>query len=190
MIPIVLQNDGGKERSFDIYSRLLRDRIIMCHGEIEDNMATLIVAQLLFLQSEDNNKPIHLYINSPGGVCTAGLSIVDTINILKCPVYTYCMGQCASMGAVLLSCGEKGKRFILPHARVMIHQASFGARGQIEDVRRTFEEGNRINEMLLKILAKNCDKTEEELKKDMDRDCWLSSEDSVKYGIVDNILTK
>ena len=190
LIPMVLENDGGNERSFDIYSRLLRDRIIMCHGPVEDNMASLIVSQLLFLQSEDSSKPIHLYINSPGGSVISGLGIIDTMNIVSCPVYTYCFGQCASMGLMILSCGDKGNRYVLENARIMGHTVSSGCEGKIQDMRIAVEESNRLNDLLMSMLAKNSGKSIEEIKRDMDRDFFMSADEAVKYGLVDKVLTK
>lgn len=188
LIPMVLENDGGHERSFDIYSRLLRDRIVMCHGQVEDNMASLIVAQLLYLQSEDSSKPVHMYINSPGGSVISGLSIIDTMNIIKCPVYTYCMGQCASMGLVILSSGEKGCRHVLSNARIMGHTVSSGCEGKIQDMKIAVEESNRLNDILMKMIADNCGKDVKQVKKDMDRDFFMSAQEAVDYGIADKIL--
>lgn len=190
LVPMVLENDGGNERSFDIYSRLLRDRIIMCHGTVEDNMSALIVSQLLYLQSEDANKPIHLYINSPGGSVIAGLAIIDTMNIITCPVYTYCLGQCASMGLMILSCGDKGNRYVLENARIMGHTVSSGCEGKIQDMKIAVKESDRLNDILMEMLAKNCGKDVKQIKKDMDRDFFMSAEEVVKYGLVDKVLKK
>ena len=185
---MVVSNDGGQERSFDIYSRLLRDRIIVCHGQVEDNMASVVVAELLFLQSEDSSAPIHLYINSPGGSVIAGLSIIDTMNLIKNPVYTYGMGQCSSMGAMILSSGEKGKRFVLPNARVMIHTVASGCEGHINDMKVSLKETDRLNELLMNMLVKNTGKDIDVIKKDTDRDYFMNAKEAVEYGIADKVL--
>ena len=188
LVPMVIVQEGHGERSYDIFSRLLKERIIMVSEDVNDTMSSVIVSSLLYLQSEDPEAPIHMYINSPGGVCTAGLAIYDTMKLVSNPIYTYCMGQCCSMGSVLLSGGDKGKRFILPNARVMVHQASGGCEGKMVDMEISLKEGLRINQVLTKILAENCGKTEEEMKKYMDRDYFMDAEQSIAFGIVDKIL--
>ena len=190
LVPMVVEQTSRGERAFDIFSRLLKDRIIFIVGGIDDYVANLIVAQLLFLESEDPKKDIFMYINSPGGVITSGLSILDTMNYLKCDVSTVCFGQAASMGAVLLSCGAKGKRFALPNSRVMIHQPLGGARGQATDIEIQAKEILTLKEKLNKILA---DKTNQSLKKiasDTERDYFMNAEEAVKYGLVDEVLTQ
>ena len=182
LIPMVVEKTSGGERAYDIYSRLLKDRIVFVSGEIEDEMANAIVAQLLFLQAEDAKKEISMYINSPGGSVTAGLAILDTMRMVKCPVATYCVGQAASMGAILLSAGEKGKRHALPNARIMIHQPWGGAQGKASDIEITAKE------ILNGILADASDKTVEEVTKDTDRDHFMSAEEAKKWGIVDKVL--
>lgn len=188
MIPTVIEKTGNHEKAYDIYSRLLIDRIIFISGEVNDEMANAICAQLLFLQSQDAKKQINVYINSPGGVVTAGLAILDTMNYVKCPIATYCMGQAASMGAVLLSAGTKGKRYALPHARIMIHQPSGGAQGKMSDIEISYKEGQRLKDMLNEILAINCDKTKEEIEAATDRDNFMSATGAVKFGIIDKVL--
>ena len=187
-IPMVVEKTGGGERAYDIYSRLLKDRIVFVSGEIEDEMANAIVAQLLFLQAEDSKKEISMYINSPGGSVTAGLAILDTMRMVKCPVATYCVGQAASMGAILLSAGEKGKRHALPNARIMIHQPWGGAQGKASDIEITAKEILRLKEILNGILADASGKTLEEVTKDTDRDHFMSAEEAKKWGIVDKVL--
>ena len=188
LIPMVVEKTSGGERAYDIYSRLLKDRIVFVSGEIEDEMANAIVAQLLFLQAEDAKKEISMYINSPGGSVTAGLAILDTMRMVKCPVATYCVGQAASMGAILLSAGEKGKRHALPNARIMIHQPWGGAQGKASDIEITAKEILRLKEILNGILADASGKTLEEVTKDTDRDHFRSAEESKKGGIVDKVL--
>ena len=188
LIPMVVEKTSGGERAYDIYSRLLKDRIVFVSGEIEDEMANAIVAQLLFLQAEDAKKEISMYINSPGGSVTAGLAILDTMRMVKCPVATYCVGQAASMGAILLSAGEKGKRHALPNARIMIHQPWGGAQGKASDIEITAKEILRLKEILNGILADASDKTVEEVTKDTDRDHFMSAEEAKKWGIVDKVL--
>ena len=190
MIPYVIENDGKGERSYDIYSRLLKDRIVMLTDEIEDRMASAIVAQLLFLEAQDPDKDIYLYINSPGGVVTSGMSIYDTMNYIKPDVCTICIGQAASMGSFFLFFGAKGKRYILPNARVMIHQPLGGAQGQATDREIRTKEILRIKENLNTILAKNTGQKLSKIIKDTDRDCFMSASEAVEYGIVDTILTK
>ena len=188
LIPMVVEKTGGGERAYDIYSRLLKDRIVFVSGEIEDEMANAIVAQLLFLQAEDAKKEISMYINSPGGSVTAGLAILDTMRMVKCPVATYCVGQAASMGAILLSAGEKGKRHALPNARIMIHQPWGGAQGKASDIEITAKEILRLKEILNGILADASGKTLEEVTKDTDRDHFMSATEAKKWGIVDKVL--
>ena len=188
LIPMVVEKTCGGERAYDIYSRLLKDRIVFVSGEIGDEMANAIVAQLLFLQAEDSKKEISMYINSPGGSVTAGLAILDTMRMVKCPVATYCVGQAASMGAILLSAGEKGKRHALPNARIMIHQPWGGAQGKASDIEITAKEILRLKEILNGILAEASGKTVEDVTKDTDRDHFMSAEDAKTWGIVDKVL--
>ena len=188
LIPMVVEKTSGGERAYDIYSRLLKDRIVFVSGEIEDEMANAIVAQLLFLQAEDSKKEISMYINSPGGSVTAGLAILDTMRMVKCPVATYCVGQAASMGAILLAAGERGKRYALPNARIMIHQPWGGAQGKASDIEITAKEILRLKEILNGILADASGKTLEEVTKDTDRDHFMSAEEAKRWGIVDKVL--
>ena len=188
LIPMVVEKSGQGERAYDIYSRLLKDRIVFVGGEIEDDMANAVVAQLLFLQAQDPEKEVSMYINSPGGSVTAGLAILDTMRMVKCPVATYCVGQAASMGAVLLAAGEKGRRFALPHARIMVHQPWGGAQGKASDIEITAREILRLKEMLNGILAEASGKTPEEVLKDTDRDHFMSAEEAKAWGIVDKVL--
>ena len=176
LIPMVVEKTGSGERAYDIYSRLLKDRIVFVSGEIEDNMANAIVAELLFLQAEDPKKEISMYINSPGGSVTAGLAILDTMKMVKCPVATYCVGQAASMGAVLLAAGEKGRRRALPNARIMIHQPWGGAQGKATDIEITAKEIMRLKDVLNRILAEASGRTLEEVTRDTDRDYFMSAE--------------
>ena len=189
-IPYVVEKTGRGERSYDIYSRLLKDRIVMLSGEVNDQVASTIVAQFLFLEAEDPEKDIYFYINSPGGVVTAGMAIFDTMNYIRPKVATICIGQAASMGAFLLSSGEKGKRYALPHARVMIHQPLGGAQGQASDIAIQAEEILRMKAELNAILAKNTGQTIKKLEKDTDRDNFLSAQESLDYGIIDEVLVK
>lgn len=188
LIPMVVEKSGSGERAYDIYSRLLKDRIVFVSGEIEDGMANAIVAQLLFLQAEDDQKEISMYINSPGGSVTAGLAILDTMKMVKCPVATYCVGQAASMGAILLSAGEKGRRHSLPNARIMIHQPWGGAEGKASDIEITANEILRLKKILNQILADGSGKTLDEVTKDTDRDHFMSATEAQKWGIVDKVL--
>lgn len=188
LIPMVVEKSGGGERAYDIYSRLLKDRIVFVGGEVEDGMANAIVAQLLFLQAEDPQKEISMYINSPGGSVTAGLAILDTMKMLKCPVATYCVGQAASMGAILLSAGAKGKRHALPNARIMIHQPWGGAQGKASDIEITAREILRLKDVLNGILAEASGKSLEDVQKDTDRDHFMSAEESKAWGIVDRVM--
>ena len=188
LVPMVVEADGKGERAYDIYSRLLKDRIVFVGGEIEDGMANAIVAQLLLLQAQDPKTPISMYINSPGGSVTAGLAIYDTMRFLKCPVATYCVGQAASMGAILLSGGTRGQRFALPNARIMIHQPWGGAQGKASDIEITAREILRLKEILNGILAANADKSQEAVAADTDRDHFLSAEEAKVWGIVDRVI--
>ena len=188
--PYVIEKTSRGERSYDIYSRLLKDRIVMLSGEIHDELAASIVAQLLFLEAEDPDKDIYLYINSPGGVITSGFSIYDTMNYIKPSVCTICIGQAASMGAFLLSCGEKGKRFALPNSRIMIHQPLGGARGQATDIEIQAKEILRMKEILNEILAKNTGQKLAKIAKDTDRDFFMSAGEAKDYGIIDKVLEK
>ena len=190
MVPMVVEQTGQGERAFDIYSRLLKDRIILLGTPINDEVANLIVAQLLFLQAEDPKKDIDLYINSPGGVVTAGMAIYDTMQILSCDVRTYCIGQCASMGAVLLAAGAPGKRFALPNSRIMIHQPLGGAEGQATDIEIHTKEILRMRQNLNGILAHHTGQSLKKIEKDTDRDFFMSAEEAVKYGLVDKVVSK
>jgi len=190
LVPIVVEQTARGERSYDIYSRLLKERVIFLVGQVEDHMANLVVAQLLFLESENPDKDIHLYINSPGGSVTAGMSIYDTMQFIKPDVSTMCIGQAASMGALLLAGGEKGKRFALPHSRMMIHQPSGGAQGQASDIHIQAQEILKVRERLNKVLAFHTGQDIEIIARDTDRDNFLSSEEAVTYGLVDSVLEK
>ena len=189
-IPYVVEQTGRGERSYDIYSRLLKDRIIMMSGEVNDQVASTIVAQLLFLEAQDPDKDIYFYINSPGGVITSGLAMFDTMNYIKPDIVTICIGQAASMGAFLLSSGAKGKRYALPNARIMIHQPSGGAQGQSTDIQIQAEEIQRLKDTLNEIMAENCGKKSKELEKDTERDNFMSSQEAMNYGLIDKVLTK
>lgn len=188
--PIVIENTSYGERSYDIYSRLLKDRIIFLGTEINDNVANAIVAQLLFLEAEDPEKDITMYINSPGGVVTAGMAIYDTMNYIKPDVQTICVGQAASMGAFLLSAGTKGKRFSLENSRIMIHQPLGGTQGQAVDIEIHAKEILRLKKTLSEILAKNCGKSLEDIYRDTDRDNFMSAEEAVEYGIIDKVIKR
>lgn len=187
LVPMVIEKTAGGERSFDIFSRLLKERIIFVSGEVRDEMANLIVAQLLFLESEDPKKDIFLYVNSPGGSVTAGLSIIDTMHHIKPDVSTVCMGMAASMGSLILSQGAKGKRYILPNAEVMIHQPSGGAYGQASDIDITAKHILKTREKLNKMMAKATGKKITQVAADMDRDFYLDAEEAMTYGIVDKV---
>jgi ATP-dependent Clp protease protease subunit len=189
LVPMVIEQTSRGERSFDIYSRLLKERVIFIVGPIEDQMANLVVAQLLFLESENPDKDIHLYINSPGGSVTAGLSIYDTMQFIKPDVSTMCVGQAASMGAFLLSGGTKGKRLILPNARTMIHQPSGGAQGQASDIEIQAKEILFLRERLNRMLSEHTGQSMEVIERDTERDRFMSAEQSVEYGLVDQVLT-
>lgn len=189
-IPYVIEQTGRGERSYDIYSRLLKDRIIMLSGEVNDAVASSIVAQLLFLEAQDPDKDIYFYINSPGGVITSGLSIFDTMNYIKPDIVTICIGQAASMGAFLLASGTKGKRYALPNARIMIHQPLGGAQGQATDIQIQAKEIQRLKDTLNEILAEKTGQKLKAVEKDTDRDFFMSSAEAVEYGLLDKVLTK
>jgi len=189
-VPIVVEKTGRGERSYDIYSRLLKDRIIMLSGEVNDAVSASIVAQLLFLEAEDPDKDIFLYINSPGGVITSGMSIFDTMNYIKPDVCTICIGQAASMGAFLLSSGAKGKRYALPHARIMIHQPLGGAQGQATDIQIQAKEIQRMKDELNGILAEQTGQPIEKIQADTERDFFLGAKEAREYGLVDKVLTR
>ncbi len=188
LVPMVVEQTGRGERAYDIYSRLLKDRIVFIGTPIDDHVANLVVAQLLFLQSDDPKKDIHLYINSPGGSVTAGLAIYDTMQFVTCDVVTYCVGMAASMGAVLLSAGAKGKRYALPNSDIMIHQVSGGAQGQASDVERQVEFMFKLKKRLIGILARHTGKDEETVGRDSDRDYYMSAEEAKVYGLVDEVV--
>jgi len=190
LIPIVVEQTNRGERSYDIYSRLLKDRIIILGTPINDDVANTIIAQLLFLESEDPDKDINIYVNSPGGVVTSGLAIYDTIQFLKAPVSTICVGQAASMGAVLLAAGAKGKRYALPNARIMIHQPSGGTQGQATDIEIQAKEILKIRERLNQILAHHTGQTFEKISDDVERDFFMSAEECKAYGLIDEVLSK
>ena len=190
LVPYVVERSGREERVFDIYSRLLKDRIIFLQGSIDDASANLIVAQMLFLQFDDPKADIHLYVNSPGGSVTAGMSIYDTMQYVTCDVATYCIGQAASMGAVLLTAGAKGKRNALPHARVMIHQPLAGTEGTTTEILLHLKEFQRLKKELNEILLKHTGQTLERIERDTDRDKFMSPRESLEYGFVDNVLER
>lgn len=190
LVPMVVESTSRGERAYDIYSRLLKDRIIIMGSPVNDTVASSIMAQLLFLESEDPEKDINFYINSPGGVVSAGLAIYDTIQHIKCDVATTCMGMAASMGAVLLTAGTKGKRSCLPHSRVMIHQPLGGTRGQASDIEIEAREILRVKKELSQILADHSDKTVEQIMEDSDRNNWMTAQEAKDYGLIDNVLTK
>jgi len=187
-IPMVIEQAGRVERAYDIYSRLLKDRIIFIGTGIDDNVANVVIAQMLFLQMEDVNKDINMYINTPGGVITAGLAIYDTMQFVKCDIATYCVGQAASMGAVLMAAGTKGKRFSLPNSRIMIHQPWGGTQGTAEDVLRHTDEILRLRDNLNGILSKHTGQTVEKIKKDTDRDNFMSAMEAKNYGLIDEVV--
>ncbi|MCX6077608.1 MAG: ATP-dependent Clp endopeptidase proteolytic subunit ClpP [Campylobacterales bacterium] len=189
-IPYVVEKTGRGERSYDIYSRLLKDRIVMLSGEVNDSVASSIVAQFLFLEAEDPEKDIYFYINSPGGVVTAGMAIYDTMNYIRPNVATICIGQAASMGAFLLCSGQKGKRYALPHARIMIHQPLGGARGQATDIAIQAKEILRMKAELNELIAKNTGQSVETIEKDTDRDNFMSAKEALDYGMIDEVLVK
>jgi len=189
LVPIVIEKSGHAERAYDIYSRLLKERIIFIGTPIDDNVANLVVAQMLFLQSEDAHKDINLYVNSPGGTVTAGFAIYDTIQFIKPDVCTYCIGQAASMGAVLLAAGAKGKRFALPYSRVMIHQPWGGTQGTASDISIQAKEILRVKKELIEILAKHTEQSIEKIEADSDRDFFMTAPEAKDYGLVDQVLT-
>ncbi|MDR0498815.1 MAG: ATP-dependent Clp protease proteolytic subunit [Holophagales bacterium] len=188
--PIVIEETPKGERSYDIYSRLLKDNIIFIGTAIDDTVANAVVAQMLFLESEDPDKDIQIYINSPGGVITSGLAIYDTMQFVKNDIVTYCIGQCSSMAAVLLASGTKGKRFALPNGRIMIHQPSGGAQGQASDIEITFKEIQRLKEMLASLMSTHTGQTAKKLIKDMDRDYFMNPKEALAYGLIDRVLTE
>ena len=190
LVPMVVEQSARGERSFDIYSRLLRERVIFLTGQVEDNMANLIVAQMLFLEAENPDKDIHLYINSPGGSVSAGLAMFDTMNFIKPDVSTICMGGAYSMGSFLLAAGEKGKRYALANSRVMIHQPSGGAQGQATDIEINAREILKIRDRLNRILAERTGQPLEKIEKDVERDYWLDAEEAKEYGLVDDVLKR
>ena len=190
LVPMVVEQTARGERAYDIYSRLLKDRLVFVVGPVEDHMANLVVAQLLFLESENPKKDIHLYINSPGGVVSAGLSIYDTMQFINCDVSTICVGQAASMGALLLAGGTDGKRAVLPHSRVMVHQPSAGFQGQATDISIHANEVLELKRRLNEIMAKHTGQSVETIEKDLDRDNFMSAEAAVKYGLVDTVLAE
>ena len=188
LVPMVVEQTARGERAYDIYSRLLKDRIVFVVGGVDDHVANLVVAQLLFLESENSDKDIHLYINSPGGIVSSGLSIYDTMQFIRCDVSTICVGQAASMGALLLAGGEKGKRFCLPHSRVMIHQPSGGFQGQASDIDIHAREVLKLREQLNVILARHTGQTVEQMAHDSDRDNFMDAAQAVEYGLIDAVL--
>lgn len=188
LIPYVVERSGNGERSYDIFSRLLKDRIVFVDGEIRDESADLVVAQILFLESENPEKDISIYINSPGGSVTAGLAIYDTMQYVKCPIQTICLGQAASMGAFLLAGGSKGKRFALPSSRVMIHQPWGGVQGQESDISVQAKELMRLKDLTIRHFAKHTEKEYDTVAEDMERDFYMSAQDALAYGIVDTIM--
>ena len=190
MIPYVVEQTGKGERTYDIYSRLLLDRIVFLSGEVHDEMANAICAQLLFLQSQDAKKEISVYVNSPGGSVTAGLAIYDTMQFVTCPIATYCIGQAASMGAVLLAAGTKGRRFALPNARIMVHQPSGGAEGKATDIEITAKEILRLKDVLNGILAKHSGKKFEDVVRDTERDYFMGADEAKAWGLIDEVLKK
>lgn len=190
LVPTVIETTGRGERAFDIYSRLLKERIVFLTGEVNDAVSSLICAQLLFLEAENPDKEISFYINSPGGVVTSGLAILDTMNYIKCPVSTVCMGQACSMGSLLLSCGEKGRRFALPNARVMIHQPSGGFQGQATDMEIHVKEILAIKKRLNQIYVEQTGKSLKEIETAMERDNFMTAEEAVKFGLIDAVVSK
>jgi len=190
LVPIVIEKDGRGERAYDIYSRLLKERIVFLGASIDDNMANIIIAQLLFLESEDPTQDIYLYINSPGGYITSGLAIYDTMQYVKAPIVTMCIGQAASMGAVLLAGGDQGKRYALPHSRILIHQPLGGAQGQATDIDIQAREILRMREEINKIFVKHTGQTIEKIDADTERDFYMTAEQALNYGIIDKIVEK
>ena len=192
LIPIVIEQTGRTERAYDIYSRLLRDRIVFLGGAVDDGSANVVVAQMLFLSNEDSKADVHFYINSPGGSISAGLAIYDTMQFIRCPVATYCVGQAASMGAVLLAGGMAGKRYVLPNGRVLLHQPAISGvlHGQATDLEIEAQEILRLRARLYDILAKHTGQTAQKIEKDCDRNLWLDSQETIQYGLADRILQK
>ena len=190
LVPMVVEQTARGERAYDIYSRLLKERVVFIVGPVEDHMANLVVAQLLYLESENPDKDIHLYINSPGGVVTAGLSIYDTMQFVNCDVSTICVGQAASMGALLLAGGTTGKRFALPHSRIMVHQPSAGYQGQATDIEIHTKEVLDMKARLNEIMAKHTGQKVEKVREDLERDNFMSSEEAVTYGLIDTVLER
>ena len=190
LVPMVVEQTARGERAYDIYSRLLKDRLIFIVGPVEDQMANLVVAQLLYLESENPNKDIHLYIKSPGGVVSAGLSIYDTMQFINCDVSTICVGQAASMGALLLAGGAKGKRFALPHSRVMVHQPSAGYQGQVTDIHIHAQEVLELKRRLNEIMSKHTGQSVEQIEQDLERDNFMSSAAALEYGLIDTVLAE
>jgi len=190
LVPMVVEQTARGERAYDIYSRLLKDRLIFIVGPVEDHMANLVVAQLLYLESENPNKDIHLYINSPGGVVSAGLSIYDTMQFINCDVSTICVGQAASMGALLLAGGAKGKRFALPHSRVMVHQPSAGYQGQVTDIHIHAQEVLELKRRLNEIMSKHTGQPFEQIEQDLERDNFMSADAALEYGLIDTVLAE
>ncbi len=190
LVPMVVEQNSRGERAYDIYSRLLKERVVFLVGAVEDYMANIVVAQLLYLESENPDKDIHVYINSPGGSVSAGLSIYDTMQFINCDVSTICVGQAASMGALLLGGGEKGKRFALPHSRIMVHQPSAGFQGQATDIDIHAREVLELKHRLNKIMSAHTGQKISKIEKDLERDNFMSSDDAVKYGLVDTVLSK
>lgn len=190
LIPIVVEKEGGGERAYDIYSRLLKDRIVFIGGPVDDNLANLVVAELLFLEAQDTEQDIQIYINSPGGSISAGLAIYDTMQYVKPDVVTICVGQASSMGAVLLASGTKGKRYSLPNSRIMIHQPMGGMRGQASDIEIHAKEINFLKERLINIMQEHTGKDKKVLKKDMERDFFLSAKEASSYGIIDSVVRR
>ena len=188
LVPMVVEQTARGERAYDIYSRLLKDRLVFIVGPVEDHMANLVVAQLLYLESENPNKDIHLYINSPGGIVSSGLSIYDTMQFINCDVSTICLGQAASMGALLLAGGTKGKRFALPHSRVMVHQPSAGYQGQVTDISIHAEEVLELKRRLNEIMAKHTGQSLETIERDLERDNFMGAKAAVEYGLIDTVL--
>ncbi len=190
LVPMVIEQTGRSERAYDIFSRLLKDRIIFIGEAIDDHLSNLVVAQMLFLESEDPEKDVNIYINSPGGVITSGLAIYDTMQYIKCPVSTICVGQAASMGAVLLAGGDKGKRIALPSSRIMLHQPLGGTQGQAVDIQIHAREIMRLKERIHEILIKHTGKTPVQIESDTDRDFFMSAEEALSYGIIDRVIAK
>jgi ATP-dependent Clp protease, protease subunit len=190
LVPIVIEKDGRGERAYDIYSKLLKERIVFLGTAIDDNVANIVIAQLLYLESEDPSKEIYLYVNSPGGIITSGLAIYDTMQYIKSPIVTMCLGQAASMGAVLLTGGEKGKRYALPHSRIMIHQPLGGAQGQATDINIQAREILRMREEINNIFVKHTDQPLEKISLDTERDFYMNAEQAKEYGIIDEIVEK